>query len=487
MMKTKYISLFVLIAVLVSCTKNFESFNTDVKNPASATGESLFSKAELSLVDEMSSTDVNINIFKLLSQYWTETTYTDEANYDFTTRTIADNTFTTYYVGFSDKTGGFLNDFKEAARLITNTPATTDDAAAQNKNKLAIIELLTVYSYQNLVDIFGNVPYSKALDINNIHPEYDDAATIYSDLISRVDAAQAQLDPNFGSFGDADLIYSGNVAAWKLFASSLKLKLGITLADVNPSLARSTVESAVAEGVFASPSDNAELFYLSAIHSNPMYLNIVTSGRDDYIPANTVVTLMNSLNDPRRQFYFTTVGGAYAGGIYGRSNPFTQYSHIAPEILDPTFPGRLLTYDQILFYEAEAAARGYSVGATVTELYNEAVTESILLWGGSTTMAEAYLAQTNVAYATAPGTWQQKIGTQAYIAFYTRGLEGFTEWRRLDYPLFNLPPSISNYSQIPKRYTYPINEQTLNNANYASASSAIGGDLQTTRIFWDKN
>jgi hypothetical protein len=90
-----------------------------------------------------------------------------------------------------------------------------------------------------------------------------------------------------------------------------------------------------------------------------------------------------------------------------------------------------------------------------------------------------------VAYATATGTWQQKIGTQAYIAFYTRGLEGFNEWRRLDYPLLNLPGTITSYSQIPKRLTYPVNEQTLNNENYASAAQAIGGDLLTTKIFWD--
>ena len=71
------------------------------------------------------------------------------------------------------------------------------------------------------------------------------------------------------------------------------------------------------------------------------------------------------------------------------------------------------------------------------------------------------------------------------LPFIHSGLEGYNEWRSLDYPILNLPPSISSYDQIPKRYTYPVNEQTLNNANYASASQAIGGDLQTTRIFWD--
>lgn len=484
-MKTRYIILLVLTVLIGSCTKQFEEFNTDVKNPERTPGETIFSRAELALVDQVTSTDVNLNVFKLFAQYWTETTYTDEANYNIVTRTIPDNTFLEYYVGDATEQGGFLKDFKEAARIIDETVLLATDDPAVKTNKLAIIELLNVYAWQNLVDMFGNIPYSEALDINNLAPAYDDAATIYSDLLTRVNAAQAQLDPASESFGAADLIYQGDVVKWQKFANSLKLKIGITLSDVNPTLAKATVESAVLGGVFESSDDNATILYQSATHTNPLYTNIVTSGRDDYVPANTIVDLMNARNDPRRAQYFTTIGGAYLGGVYGASSPFTRYSHIAPAILDPTFPGFLLTYDEVLFYEAEAAARGMVVGGTPAALYSAAVTASFEFWGLTPVAAAAYLAQPSVAYATAPGTFQQKIGTQAYIAFYTRGLEAWTEWRRLDYPILNVPPNVSGYIDIPKRYTYPVNEQTLNNANYVSASSAIGGDLQTTRIFWD--
>ena len=53
----------------------------------------------MQLVDQISSTDVNLNVWKLFAQYWTETTYTDEANYDIINRTIPDNTFQQYYDG----------------------------------------------------------------------------------------------------------------------------------------------------------------------------------------------------------------------------------------------------------------------------------------------------------------------------------------------------------------------------------------------------
>jgi len=70
-----------------------------------------------------------------------------------------------------------------------------------------------------------------------------------------------------------------------------------------------------------------------------------------------------------------------------------------------------------------------------------------------------------------------------WIAMYNRGFEAWTYWRKYDYPA--LTPPVGALSVIPVRYTYPIEEQTLNGANYSSASSAIGGDNVATKLFWD--
>lgn len=480
-MKTKYILFLGLAAIAASCTKDFEQFNTDTKNPSKVPSNALFSNGELTLTDQVSSTNVNLNVFKLFAQYWTETTYTDEANYDIINRGVPDLTFRQYY-------RGFLRDFQEADTLIAREKAADASAQIVKTNKHAIIELLVAYSYSNLVDIFGDVPYKKAMNINNIAARYDPGDSIYYDLISRVTAAVASIDTTAGSFGTADLIYGGNTAKWRRFGNTLKLRLGITLADYNPAVSRTTVESAFAGGVFKSNADDALLNYLTAIHTNPIYQDVVQSGRNDFVPANTIVNLMNARQDPRRPFYFTPqAGGVYTGGVYGESSPYSQYSHIAEAITAPSFPGILLTYDEALFYLAEAAARGYTVGGTAQQYYNAGITASITFWGGTPDQAAAYLATPSVAYANpaSGATWQQKIGTQEYIAFYARGLEGWNTWRRLDYPVLNVPPAVTSYAQIPKRFTYPVNEQTLNKANYESASQHVGGDLLTTRVFWD--
>ncbi len=488
-MKRPIIIYFVLITFFVSCTDNFEDFNTDKKNPAVVAGNALFSNGQKALVDQVSSTNVNFNIFKLVSQYWTETTYTDEANYDLTNRNIPEQIYREYY-------REALKDMNEAVKLIEEE--TDPVGVATMQNRLAIIEIMNAYAYSRLADIFGNIIYSEALDIGNVYPAYDDAATVYAELISKINNAISDLNANEDSFGAADLIYDGDVAAWIKFANTLKIKIGITIADANASLAQSTIEGALS-GAFESSDDDALFLYQSAAPNyNPLYADLVASGRKDFVPANTIVDIMNDLNDPRRTFYFTEYEGEYVGGEYGWPNSYLSYSHIHPSIEQATFPGILLTYNEMQFYLAEAAERGFSVGNTAEYYYNQGITESILGgslaaygWGATQADADAYLAQPDVAYATAPDAsadgWRQKIGTQSWIASYTRGLVGYTTWRRLDYPVFNVAELIESTADIPTRFTYPINEQTLNSESWRAAADAIGGDEQTTKIFWDIN
>ena len=97
-MKKVYITVLSLI-LLTSCMSDdkYEGYNEDPKNPTQVDAAFLFNSATLSLVDQMTSTNVNTNIFRMLGQYWTETTYVDEANYDFTTRNIPQNHWSEMY------------------------------------------------------------------------------------------------------------------------------------------------------------------------------------------------------------------------------------------------------------------------------------------------------------------------------------------------------------------------------------------------------
>ncbi len=101
-----------------------------------------------------------------------------------------------------------------------------------------------------LVETFGNIPYSEALDIEKPLPKYDDGMTVFKDLLARLDAAIANMDVAFESFGIADNMYQGDVALWTKFANSLKLRMGLLLADADNATAKAAVESAAPHGYF---------------------------------------------------------------------------------------------------------------------------------------------------------------------------------------------------------------------------------------------
>jgi hypothetical protein len=484
-MKNKFLILGLLLAFFTSCT-DLTDLNIDKKNPTSVSGESLFVSAEKNMVDQITATNVNYSAFRFFAQYWTETTYTEEANYDLTTRNCPQQHWDELF-------RRSLANFKESAKLINNEVTFTDEEVKVKANKLAVIELLSVYSYSVLVETFGNIPYSQALDVNILNPAYDDGLTIYRDLIARLNAAISKMDASVGSFKEAeDNINNGDTGKWLKFANSLRLRMGLILSDVasEATLAKTSIEASAA-GAILDNADNATMEYLGAIpNTNPLYADQVASNRQDYLAANTIVDAMNALSDPRREYYFApnvddpnTPDVEYIGAEYGHAATYASFSHVNDNMRLPTAKGTIMSASETEFLLAEAVAKGYSVGGTVESHYNAAITASILEWGGAQADVDTYLARPDVAYATAAGPWQQKVGTQAWIALYNRGFEAWTSWRKLDYPVLVAPPSA--FSDVPVRYTYPVNEQTVNPAGYKAAAAAIGGDDVATKLFFD--
>ena len=472
-MKKLLILGLVPLLMLSACKKDITSINVDPKNPQQAPAPTFFSNAQLNLVDLLTSTNVNDNIYRLIMQYWQETTYTDESRYDINTRQNPRQLWNGLY-------RDVIRDLREAKTLLTK-----EASGAVLENQLAMVEITEILTWYYLVTTFGDIPYSEAINPEVSLPKYDKQQDIYNDLLTRLDAAIADLSSTegSGSLESADLFYEGDVDHWLLFANSLKLKMGMTIADVDNARAKAAVESAVAAGVFSSNDDNAVFHYLAAPpNTNPVFDDLVTSGRKDFVAASTIINRMEALNDPRLEEYFTVdATGGYSGGEPGQSSNYATFSKPDEALATPDYPATLLSYAEVEFFLAEAIQRGYSVGGTAEQHYKNAVTASILEWGGTTTEANAYLAQPAVAWD--PANWKQLIGEQKWIALYNRGWDAWIEWRRLDAPTLIAPSNALTVT--PLRFTYPVPEQNLNSANYTSASASIGGDAVATRLFWD--
>lgn len=484
MKKILYIAGAIILSAgaFTSCERDVSLLNIDPKHPVIVPSNNLVVTSERYLADYWVSPSVNLNITRFFTQQWTETQYIDETNYNFITRNQPQNHFNTMYrdiLGPLKNASVFLDSEAENPSL---TPA---QVAKVKANKKAVIEILSIYAWVNLVDSFGNVPYTESLQSATgsaiLQPKYDDAATIYDDLAKRLDAVNAKIDVTFPSY-DNDAFYGGDMSHWKKVINSLKLRMGLNLSDVSPAKAKTLVESAFAAGVITNVADNFAFPYVNGLVSNPVYQNLVQSGRNDFIPSDVYVNALKAKSDPRIPLYFTKApDGTYKGGPYGNLAAYNNFSHVADVIKAPDYQGYLIETVEVKFMLAEAAAKGFNVGGSAATWYDAAITASMDQWGVDPADQAVYLAANPYDAA----NYKKSIGMQAWFAMYNRGIEAWYFFRRLDYPVLATP---GNADGLVYRITYSNNEYSTNTTNVKAAAAALGGggDKYTTKIFWDK-
>ena len=172
-----------------------------------------------------------------------------------------------------------------------------------NDNIWAIAEIMTVYGFMMLTDYFDAIPYTEALQLGEdiSYPVYDAQSDIYPDLITRLTAAAARIDPDAViDFSDFDPVYHGDVLGWRMFANSLRLRLAMRMVNVNPSGARAAFEAAWALSIFTSVADQADVDWEPAYPAaNPCYEAIVFGGRPgDFRMSQSLIDRLVAFNDP---------------------------------------------------------------------------------------------------------------------------------------------------------------------------------------------
>ena len=468
-------SLYILLS---ACTKDITDLNVNTKAASTVPSVTLFTYGEKKLMDYYTTTSVGVAPFRVVAQEWTENSYVYEAVYNFAA-------YQPNAGWWNDLYTGSLANLQSAKTQFFND--VLDKVAASNDIRIA--DILEVYAYDLLLNTYGNIPYTQALNNTIPFPKYDDAHTVYTDLLLRLDTCIAGLNTSGASLGSADQIYGGNVAAWKKFAATLELKMAIRLADIDAATSSAKALKAVTAGVFTSNNDNASMAYdpAAASNSNPIWQALVYSGRHDFVPASLLVNTMVGWNDPRLPLYFTQYNGGYSGGTPGAGNGYGLFSDFSAQMQTPTYPGTLIDYAQTEFLLAEAVERGIAVGGTAQSHYNNAVTASVEFWGGAASDAATYLAQPAVNYTTATGTWKQKLGYQKWIANYNANWDSWTDIRRLGFPDIDVvSPPVGAHGNFPLRFTYPANESGSNSKNWSTAVAALPGgqDVVSAKLFW---
>jgi hypothetical protein len=473
-----------VIAVLLSCTKGLESKNYDPTKPVALPVETLLAGAERSASNVMYNNYVNGKIGMLYAQYWSQTQKESDSQY-----LLDEGCNNTLWGIYSSA----LSNLNEVVRLNNVNPE------AGSPNQVAIANVLSVWIYHVLTDTYGNIPYSESLKgLGDFTPAYDDAKIVYDSLLKRLDAQLALFDSSKGTFKTGELIYNGKVSSWKKLANSLKLRIGLRVAEAEEARAKPIIEAAISGGVFESAADDA-FFPYQAVAPDQFPFNEQSGAGlpNDYQVSETLVKYMQQVSDPRLPVYArpATLDGTIKGKPYGIGKfdggyGYNAFSYPGTKPYSPTFPGIIMSYAEVEFALAEAAARNFNVPGTAAEHYEKGIRASLAFWGVSAE-AGAYLEK--VPYHAAD--WKNCIGSQKWLALYMQGMQSWFERLRLKFAkpggedLFVAPAGGSqdpNVTVVPNRLTYPASEANINRANYLSAGQAIGGNTKGTKLWWNK-
>jgi len=479
---------------ITSCDKKFEELNTDPNNAYTTSTSYLLTNAEKNMMDLTWDEWFNSRRGNQLAQYWSSNTYSNESRYQFRIG-ITNNYWNLFYANS-------LKDLQEIIALNTGETAPNYIRFGKNENQIAIAKILQSWLFQNITDCWGPIPYDEAFQgPENFYPAYNSQEEVYTRLLAALNEAIALIDESDNTVA-GDVIYGGNMTQWKKFANSLKMRVALRMADTNLAGEAQAAFEAAAPNSFTSNADNAIYSYLSTNPNiNPQAEDYQT--RNDFAASNTMVDELSRLNDPRIGIYYepAVATGTFVGEVYGLSEAnagqtsSSSVSQRGQSVLATDAPGVYLDYAQVCFMKAEAVARGWGLSGTAKDHYNAGIESSMDYWNdGSVTAADIsnYIAQAEVDYDTlmANGeTWQQIIGRQKWIALYMQGVQGWAEWRRLDFGILQLPADGPlDGTGIPNRMKYPLDEQTLNAESYADGVAKLGGiDNQDTKLWWDVN
>lgn len=465
-----------LVLLFVGCQEDFDKINTSPNTPKIAIPSSLFTYAVGGLGYYNFDSWYQLRMSSAFVQQWCQTNYTDEDRY--LLRASQPESF--YFYNYTR-----MQQLQYIIKMNTDE-ATKADAFVYGDNgmQIAICEIIKCWSFQQLVDHFGDVPYSEAFDVEqHPQPKYDDAKEIYASLIAKLKEAKALLEASTTAGYAHDVVFDGNLSKWIKFANSLRLRLALRASNGDASYL-AEAKSAIADGVMESVADNALVKFYGKGGANeaPIYSAYYTDARNDFTLTNSFVELMKGgtdngrfvnpfagIFDPRLAIYTgiptdTVKKYNYCGFPYGMSssttasgywsatnsssdtlwNKATNSSYTVRTINmkngksaiveDAALPSVLLDYPTVCFMVAE-------IENNDATWFQKGVEASMTQWNVPAAEASAYVTDVMAKYNAAPADYKKEmIITQKYIHLVTQGGEAWAEYRRTGYPRSLLQP-----------------------------------------------
>lgn len=513
----KYTLASVLAISLANCTDNFEKINT---NPAGISNESLtqmnnhiggaFEPMFLNVFNVTPAWNFQLQqnlIGDVYSGYMTPPT-PFAGNVNNMTYSLVNG-----WNGFP--WGDAYGSVMPFALDVKNAIALDGDASGEKFVHLA--NIIRVTAMHRVSDIYGPIRYSKFDDFATTG-EYDSQQVAYETFFAELGDAIDFLedyttDEQFVPFDLSSL--KGDIAQWRMFANSLRLRLAMRVVNVAPAMAKTQGELSLASNAGLLESD----MIINTGFAHP--LTVISGSWGDIRMGAEMESILTGYNDGRIEKYFNpaedaTLNGAYKGIRMGieieAKGQYGAHSAIGEVVAGETM--QWMTVAEVKFLQAEAALRGWTGAGTAKTHYEAGVTASFNQHGvanvatyladNTSTPADfvdainsanniAYPSDVKIAYDESGSNEQQleQIITQKWIAMFPDGQEAWSEFRRTGYPrvypvvVNNSGGTIDTNIQI-RRINFVENELNTNGANVTTAIGYLNGpDNGGTRLWWD--
>ena len=533
----KKILLYICLASLMvagGCTKNFDSINTDPTqaNAAQYDPNLLLSSQQI----EYFNGTMGYSGALLMQSMWSQILASAEypSYYSNGDKYVASGNLTTYQASL------WLHCYNSASYAYECQSLAKAKGQTNLMGMSLIMELLDI---MNVTDTYGDCPFSQALQGKSAVnlPVYDKQQDIYPSMLAKLDSVIPTLDASKVLPTNDIFPYKGNIAEWKKFGYSLMLRMAMRLTKVDPATAQKYAEKAYAGGTFAGTADDAWVTF----DHNDGYNNNNTSAwqtAEDFSEVKwgkNLIAYLKANNDPRLSVIaevpdtgakmaaneslmgdtafadqlgmpngYDQNGGAtdiknapgYPGGTGTGGNFYAtgKYSRMAiGEYINLNTPAFAINYAETELLLAEAAVRGWNVGASASVHYAnglKAALQSYATLSSYGTIAPATITAYVAAHPLDVSSTTNSL-TQINMQYWaTTGTlldfnEAWSNWRRSGVPALTAVNYGGNFTggTIPRRQAYPTSEASTNAANYQTAVTNLGGsDLFSGRVWWDK-
>lgn len=442
-MKSKFLFLIVAAVFLFSTTscKDYLDVNHTPNAIEEVGAENMLPSVQVKIANQLMGWDMGIGS-GFWVQYWSQN-YTSSQY-----KTLCDYDDFTWGTAYSDLTAGALADIRIIQDQVDKTHALW-----------YISECLSIYTWQIITDVWGDIPYTEAMKLEEgiKYPKFDAQQSIYADLLKRTDALVG-MDVSKMNLDNKkyDFVFNGDMTQWKRFANSLKLKIMLRLSET-PSYDNAAVVSFIDQAI----SNNLLLLHENAeIPANIWDANTLGKKHPMYeyesdgagfiklniIACKSFIDFLASENDPRidKLFVLQKKQPKHKGAIFGdyeskgdsdkngTNDKDELYSKLEP-IRFNSMPIPFFSAWEMNFKVAEVLVRAGRV-AEAKAYYEAGVTASCAAHGvdGSTMLTSGKKTPWN------DGEALERIGLQRWVSFANyQNLEAFLERCRTKFPEVN--------------------------------------------------